>query len=251
MGKMIGFLYGVIAYFMFFGTVLYMMAFVGDYSFEGIIGDYSITKTIDSGPEAPLGITMMMDVGLLALFGVQHTLMARPAFKSWWTEFIPKSVERSTYVLVSSLLLILLFYYWQPIKIELWNASGNILGTFLAVLYWFGWGLVFFSTFVIDHFDLFGLKQVFYNLRSKEMPAYQFQIRSLYKIVRHPLMVGWIVVFWATPVMTYGHLLFAAILTIYILIALVYEEKDLEDFFGEKYRDYKAKVPKIIPFMKP
>ncbi len=166
MGKMIGFLYGVIAYFMFFGTVLYMMAFVGDYSFAGIIGDYSITKTIDSGPQGPLGITMMMDVGLLALFGVQHTLMARPAFKSWWTELIPKSVEPSTYVLVSSLLLILLFYYWQPIKIELWNASGNILGTILAVPYWFGWALVFFSTFVIDHFDLFGLKQVFYNLRS-------------------------------------------------------------------------------------
>lgn len=251
MGKVIGFVYGVIAYFMFFGTVLYMMAFIGNYQIEGIIGDYSITKTIDSGPEGPLGITLIMDVGLLALFGVQHTLMARPAFKSWWTQFVPKSVERSTYVLVSSLLLILLFYYWQPINIELWNASGNILGTILVVLYWFGWGLVFFSTFVIDHFDLFGLKQVFYNLQSKEMPAYQFQIRSLYKIVRHPLMVGWIVVFWATPVMTNGHLLFATILTIYILIALVYEEKDLEDFFGEKYREYKAKVPKIIPFMKP
>jgi protein-S-isoprenylcysteine O-methyltransferase Ste14 len=251
MGKMIGFLYGVVAYLVFFGSVLYMMAFVGNYEFAGIIGDYSVPKTIDSGAQGPLGITMVMDVGLLALFGVQHTVMARPMFKVWWTRIVPKSIERSTYVLVSSLLLILIFYYWQPIQLVFWDASGNFLGTVLEVLYWFGWALVFYSTFLIDHFDLFGLKQVLYNLRSKEMPSADFQVKSLYKIVRHPLMVGWIVVFWAAPVMTNGRLLFATTLTIYILIALIYEEKDLEDFFGEKYREYKAKVPKIMPFRKP
>ena len=250
MGKLIALLYGVVSYFVFFGAVLYMMGFVGNYSFEGLIGDYSITKTIDSGTQGPLGITMVMNVGLLALFGVQHTVMARPAFKSWWTQMIPKSVERSTYVLISSLLLILLFFYWQPINLVFWDASGNFVGTFLMGLYWFGWALVFYSTFLIDHFDLFGLKQVLYNFQSKEMPAAKFQIKSLYKIVRHPLMVGWIVVFWATPVMTNGHLLFASTLTIYILIALIYEEKDLEDFHGDQYSEYKTNVPKIVPFWK-
>ena len=251
MGKLLGFVYGVVAYFAFFGTVLYMMGFVGNYTFEGLVGDYSIQKTIDIGATGPFGISFVMNVGLLSLFGIQHTVMARPAFKDWWTGFVPKSVERSTYVLISCLLLILLFYYWQPILMPFWDASGNFMGTVLEVLYWFGWALVFYSTFLIDHFDLFGLKQVLYNLQSKELPPYRFQIKSLYKIVRHPLMVGWIIVFWAAPVMTQGHLLFATALTIYILIALIYEEKDLEDFFGEEYSEYKTKVPKIIPMTKP
>lgn len=251
MGRILAFVYGVIAYLLFFGTVVYMMGFVGNYTFEGILGEWAFPKTIDSGTQGALGISLVMNVGLLALFGVQHTVMARPAFKKWWTQMVPWPIERSTYVLISSLLLILLFYYWQPITIVFWDASGNFMGTILEGLYWFGWVLVFYSTFLIDHFDLFGLKQVTYHLQKREWKANPFQVKSLYKIIRHPLMLGWIVVFWATPVMTNGHLLFAVVLTFYILIALVYEERDLEDFFGDAYRDYKSRVPKIIPFMKP
>lgn len=254
MGKMIALLYGVIAYFLFFGTFLYLVAWVGNMTFEGLIGDFfTITRTVDQSPAAASGLrdALLMNVGLIALFGLQHTVMARPAFKEWWTQFVPKPVERSTYVLLTSLLLILMFYYWRPMPTEFWATSG-IVATVLSVIFWLGWLVVFYSTWLIDHFDLFGLKQVLVNFQGKEQPSGgEFKITSLYKIVRHPLMLGWIMIFWAAPVMSQGHLLFAVLMTIYILIALVYEEVDLEDAFGDKYREYKAKVPKIIPFMKP
>jgi len=154
-------------------------------------------------------MTMMMNVGLLSLFCIQHTVMARPAFKQWWTVFVPKSIERSTYVLISDLLMILVFYYWQPMPVELWSFEGTFMAPVMVGIFWLGWAVLVLSSFLIDHFDLFGIKQVLYNFQKRELPRHRFQVKAFYKIIRHPLMAGWILIFWGTPVMTHGHLLFA------------------------------------------
>ncbi len=249
MGRLIIFLYGVVSYVIFFITFLYLIAFVGNFSDLPLVGQY-VTKTIDSGVPGPVGQALLINVGLLALFGVTHTIMARPWFKKHWTRIVPKSAERSTYVLVSSLVLILLFREWRPITDTVWSVSDPAWATVLTVLYLGGYGLVLISTFLINHFELFGLSQVLANLQKKPVPSHKFVSPLLYKVIRHPLYAGWIIAFWATPEMSAGHLLFAIILTAQILISIPYEEADIEGYLGEPYRAYKNRVPMLIPFLK-
>ena len=250
MGKVIIFLYGVVSYVIFFVTFLYLIAFLGNFTGLPYVGDY-VTRTIDSGTPGPAGLAILTNVALLALFGVTHTIMARPWFKKRWTRIVPKSAERSTYVLVSSLVLILLYREWQPMTDMVWVVNDPFWTVVLWVLFLGGFGLVLVSTFLIDHFELFGLSQVLANLRDKPLPAHHKFVSPLfYKIVRHPLYVGWIVAFWATPEMSAGHMLFAAGLTAQILISIPYEEADIEESLGEPYRNYKARVPMLIPFLK-
>lgn len=232
--------YGVTAYFVFFGTLLYMM---------GFMVNMFVPKTMDVGPQGPLAMALLINGFWIVLFGVQHTVMARPGFKEKFTKFVPEPIERSTYVLVSSLILIGLFAYWRPIGGVVWQLDGMAANLMLAI-YVLGWLVVFASTFIIDHFDLFGLKQVYQNMVGKTPDEPSFQVSLLYRVVRHPLMVGWIMLFFATPIMTLGHLLFAVGFTAYILVALVYEERDMVALFGDKYKAYQQAVPKIIPFTK-
>jgi protein-S-isoprenylcysteine O-methyltransferase Ste14 len=237
MSRVMVFLYGVLAYLVFFAVFLYAIGFIGGF----------VTPTLLDGiPHASLGFALTVDVALLAAFALQHSGMARPAFKRWWTRVVPQEAERSTYVLLSSLALALLFVYWQPIGGIIWSVAGaarsSIIGLYLA-----GWALLLYTTFLIDHFDLFGLKQVWRRLGNKVYRAPAFRTPTLYKIVRHPLYVGWLVIFWAAPTMTVAHLLFACGCTAYILIAIRWEERDLADAFGNAYRDYQARTPMLIP----
>lgn len=243
MGRALSFLYGIIAYIIFLGSFLYAIGFVGD---------FGVPKTINSGPEAAgfwraLGINAL----LLGLFAIQHSVMARPGFKKWWTKIIPLHLERSTYVLLSSLILILLFWQWQPMPDVVWDAGSGFWHSFLTALFWLGWGIVLLSTFMINHFDLFGLRQVYLHLKKKEIIPIKFQEPGLYKYVRHPLMLGFLIAFWATPHMTVGHLVFAIATTGYIFIGIWFEERDLVKYHGEKYKRYREQVRLIIPFPKP
>jgi methanethiol S-methyltransferase len=239
MKRTIAFAYGILCYVVFFASFLYLI---------GFLANIVVPKSIDSGGWGlPAAVAAAINVGLLLLFGVQHSVMARPGFKRVWTRIVPKSVERSTYVLISSLLLILLYWAWQPIPQVIWAATSP-LGEAI------GWGvfisgllLVLVSTFLIDHFDLFGLKQVTLNLLQRNAAPPSFQVRFLYRYVRHPIYLGWILTFWGTPVMTVGHLLFAAVLSGYIVIAIRYEERDLVDFHGEAYQRYRGEVPMLVP----
>lgn len=176
--------------------------------------------------------------------------MARPSFKSWWTKIVPEPMERSTYVLLSSLILILLFWLWQPSTTEIWSLQGSLFGAVLSGLFLFGWVLLLYATFLVNHFDLFGLRQVYFYLIGKDYTPVPFKLTGLYKYVRHPIMLGWLIVFWATPVMTTGHLLFALLNTLYIFIGIHYEERNLAEAFGEKYTQFKAQTSMLIPFMK-
>lgn len=231
-------LYGVISYAIFFVTFLYAI---------GFIGNYVVPKSIDSGEEGPLGIAIAINVALLGLFGLQHSIMARPQFKAVWTKFVPKPIERSTYVLLSSLCLILLFWLWQPMKGIVWDLTGTPFEWVMRGLYFGGWGLVLYSSFLIDHFDLFGLRQVWLHFRGKEYTHHPFKTPNLYSVIRHPLYLGWFLAFWPTPTMTAGHLLFSFIATAYIVVATVLEERDLAAHFGEKYADYRKTTPKYFP----
>jgi methanethiol S-methyltransferase len=232
-------LYGVVCYVVFLATFLYAIAFVA-----GV----GVPKHIDNGIEAPFGVALAIDIVLLGLFAVQHSGMARPGFKRWWTRFVPAPIERSTYVLFSSLALILLFWQWRPIPDLLWNVDGPV-GWVLQALSLMGWLLVLTGTFVINHFDLFGLRQVWFFARGGAPRDEPFVTRTFYRIVRHPLMLGFLVAFWATPTMSVGHLLFALATTGYILIAVKFlEERDLVALYGDTYREYQKRVPMFLPY---
>ncbi len=239
MSRLLAVVYGAISYLIFLATFLYAVAFVAG------VGP----KHIDSGIDAPFVQSLLIDLALLALFAIQHSGMARPAFKRWWTRFIPAPIERSTYVLVSSIALIVLFWQWRPLGFLVWNADAPLARAALYALSAAGWLLVLASTFAISHFDLFGLNQV-WKFARKSRPVYgPFVTRAFYRIVRHPLMLGFLIAFWATPTMSAGHLLFALMTTGYILVAVKFlEERDLVAQFGETYRDYQRKVPMLVPW---
>jgi len=240
MGRLIGLLYGLVAYLVFFATFLYAIGFVM------AIG---VPKTIDNGIIGSLTTTLVIDVLLMSLFAIQHSVMARPAFKRWWTTIVPKSVERSTYVLLASLCLVLLFWQWQPLPAVIWQVNNAQAAMALMGLAALGWLIVLTSTFLINHFELFGLHQVANNLTGKEMPEPIFRTPLYYKLVRHPIYLGFIIAFWATPLMTLGHLLFAATTTAYIFVGIALEEHDLIAIFGDQYRDYRRRVAMIVPFI--
>ncbi|MBR9847082.1 MAG: isoprenylcysteine carboxylmethyltransferase family protein [Algicola sp.] len=242
MKKSLIFIYGILAYCVFLFSFLYAIGFVGN-----II----VPKSIDSGTETTLFSSVLINVILLSVFALQHSVMARPAFKKWFISIISPAIERSTYILLSSLCLLLIYWQWQPITTIVWEAENEIVIFILKVLFYLGWLIVLLSTFMINHFELFGLAQIFDNLKNKQTPNPKFQTNYLYKIVRHPIMLGFIVAFWATPSMTVGHLLFTLVTTIYIFVAVKYlEEKDLRKFIGENYETYQKEVPMILPFTK-
>jgi protein-S-isoprenylcysteine O-methyltransferase Ste14 len=233
------FIYGVVSYLIFLGTFLYAICF---------IGNFGVTRTLDGEASGPLGMSFAIDAGLLALFAVQHSIMARKWFKDWWTRIVPRPVERSTYVLFSSLALILLFTEWRPLGGEVWSVENPVAQLVLRGLFAFGWGLVLVSTFLINHFDLFGLRQVWLYLRGRPYYALQFATPGPYRLVRHPLYVGWFFAFWMTPVMTLAHLLFSVATTAYILLAIRFEERDLVREHGRTYEEYRRSVPMLVPF---
>ena len=238
---MLALLYGVVSYFAFLITFIYAVGFVGDMFFP---------KTIDSGTSGSLGQSLFVDAVLLALFAIPHSLMARPGFKRWWTRIIPQVIERSTYVLVSSLLLAFLFWQWQPIPHAIWEVRHPASRLVLQVIFWLGWAIVVISTFLISHFDLFGLRQVYLHEAGQASAEPDFRTPGLYKIVRHPLMLGFIIAFWATPKMTLGHLIFSVGTTTYILIALQFEERDLVRIHGSAYESYRERVSMLLPLPK-
>lgn len=246
----IALLYGVACYGIFFATFLYLVAFLGGNMVPLDLLPFSFDPiTIDSGgPVAGTMSALLVNTGLLALFGLSHTIMARSGFKDAIKAIVPPSVERSTYVLIASLLIILIYAQWRPMPGVVWAVENNILAMVLTVGFFVGFGIVLLSTFLINHFELFGLSQVLARMQNKTLPEPTFRTPFLYKLVRHPLYLGWMMTFWLTPNMTQGHLLLAVIWTAYIYIAMVYEERDLVGFFGQTYEDYKRKVPKIIPF---
>ena len=232
------FSYGVISYLIFFGTFLYAI---------GFIGNLIVPKSIDSGRTGPLSEALLIDAGLLMLFAVQHSVMARPWFKRAWTRFVPQPAERSTYVLLSSLALLLMFWQWRPIGVEIWHVEQTGIRIVLYGIFATGWALVLTSTFLINHFDLFGLRHVFLSLLGRPYTQLKFGTPILYRHVRHPLYLGWLFAFWGTPTMTVAHLVFAIATTAYIFVAIQLEEKDLVDAYGDQYRRYKQTVPMIIP----
>jgi protein-S-isoprenylcysteine O-methyltransferase Ste14 len=241
MKKTLFFIYGVVAYVIFLGTFLYAIGFVSS---------LLVPKHIDSMPEIPLDNALLINAGLLTLFALQHSIMARPAFKKWWTMFIPEPIERSTYVLFASVCLIVLFYYWQPLGGVIWDVESPVLRLALQSLSMVGFTIVLVSTFLINHFDLFGLRQVWLYLQGQRYETLPFRTPFFYKYVRHPLYFGFLIAFWSTPTMTAAHLFFAIMTTGYILTAIQLEENDLMKTFGKRYRDYKQSAPMIIPFLR-
>lgn len=237
MSRFLSFTYGLIAYTLFLIVFLYLVGFVGN---------LLVPKSVDTGTGSPVMMALTVNLFLIALFGIQHSIMARQGFKRWWAQYVPKPIERSTFVLATVVILTIMFTFWRPMPAVVWEAEGT-----LAVLLWAGfatgWLIVLASTFIIDHFDLFGLRQVFLHLRSKDYTPLPFATRYLYRFVRHPLYLGFIIAFWSTPRMTVGHLLFAAGFTTYILIAIRIEEKDLVNFHGRAYLSYQDKVPMLVP----
>jgi methanethiol S-methyltransferase len=239
MAGLLAVLYGVLSYAVFLVTILYAIGFVGN---------WVVPKSIDSGAAGPLIESLVVNTLLLGLFAVQHSVMARQGFKRWWTRLVPPSIERSTFVLFSSLALLLLYWQWRPMPEPIWTARNPALAAALDATSWFGWGLLFASTFMISHFELFGLSQVFARLFGRELPSPTFHAPLLYRVVRHPIYLSFLLAFWATSLMTAGHLLFAVATTGYILIAIQLEEHDLIGLFGDQYRRYRQHVAMLIPW---
>ena len=237
--KVLAFLYGIAAYLVFFVTILYAIGFV-----MGLV----VPKTIDTGADSSVAEAIIINLLLMALFAVQHSVMARRQFKEWWTHYVPKPVERSTYVLFASLTLLLLFWQWRPMPAIVWDIKEPDLAVTMVTLSVAGWVLVFMSTYLINHFELFGLQQVAHHLVGKQAQPMRFKTPLLYKFVRHPIYLGFIIAFWAAPTMTVGHLLFASVTTIYIFLGIALEERDLIDLFGDEYRQYKQRVSMLIPW---
>jgi methanethiol S-methyltransferase len=239
-GKRIAFLaWGVSCYAVFFACFLYAIAWIGDFSVA--------PKTIDSGEPGPLGLALVVNLGLLSLFAVQHSVMARPAFKRAWTKIVPEPAERPTYVLASTLVLAALFAFWRPIGGAVWTVTDPVGAAALRASYFLGWGMLLYATALIDHFDLFGLRQAWLAYRGRPHTPHPFATPGLYARVRHPLYVSWAIIFWSTPVMSAGHLLFAAVATAYMVVAVFFEERDLVSHFGDAYRRYQETTPKYLP----
>jgi protein-S-isoprenylcysteine O-methyltransferase Ste14 len=232
-------LFALIAYAIFFATFLYLVGFVGNIPV--------VPRTVDIGPAAPAATAAVIDIGLIALFGLQHSVMARQGFKAWWTRVVPPSAERSVYVLMASAALIILFSFWRPIEGTLWSVTNPLGATLLWALFGLGWFVVLLTTFLLNHFELFGLQQAWLHLRGRQAEAPQLRQPLFYKWVAHPLYSGFFLAFWATPVMSYGHLLLAAGVSVYMLIAIRYEEHDLTGFYGEDYTRYRKSVGMLIP----
>jgi protein-S-isoprenylcysteine O-methyltransferase Ste14 len=238
-GRFVAFLYGAVAYLIFFVTFLYAIGFV-----EGL----ATPKTIDNGEAGPAMQALLVNLVLLSIFAIQHSVMARPGFKRWWTKFVPPAIERSTYVLLASLALALLLWQWRPMPSIVWRIAEPHVGAAVTALSFIGWVIVLTATFIINHFELFGLQQVANNLVGRSMPAPQFRTPLYYRFVRHPIYLGFIIAFWAAPTMTVGHLLFAAVTTGYILVGILLEERDLVDVFGDDYRRYRHQVSMLVPW---
>jgi len=239
MSKALAFVYGIVCYVIFLLTFVWAIGFVTD---------LVVPKTIDSGLAGPVLISFLVDAVLLGLFAIQHSVMARPAFKSWWTGFVSPAVERSTYVLAASAALLLMFWQWRPLPATVWNVEAAGPRAILWGVCALGWCTVLFGTFMISHTHLFGLRQVMDHVRGRSERTPVFQTRWLYRFIRHPLMLGFLIAFWATPRMTVGHLFFAAMSTGYILVAtLAFEERDLERYLGDDYRRYRRQVPAFVP----
>jgi len=238
MKRIAAFVYGVVCYAVFFATLCYAI---------GFLGNFAVMKSIDSGPQGSIAAALLIDAALLTLFALQHSIMARPWFKRIWTCFVPQPVERSTYVLFSSLALLLLFWQWRPIGGVIWNANGGVAEAVIDCFYGMGLLIVLLSTFLINHFDLFGLRQVYLYLVGREYTHLEFRTPFFYRYVRHPLYVGWLLTFWSAPVMTAAHFFFALMTTAYILVAIRFEEADLVTVHGAKYLQYREQVPMLVP----
>lgn len=229
--------FGSVSYGVFFATFLYLV---------GFLGGIGVPRSVDSGNTGPIGTALLVNTVLLLLFGVQHSVMARPGFKQWWTRFVPREIERSTYVLASSAVLIVLFLLWRPIPVPVWEIASPIARTAMTALFFGGVGLVLFSTFPIDHFDLFGLRQVMLHFCGRDYSERHFVVPMLYRFIRHPLYVGWLITFWAAP-MSVGHFLFALVMSSYILVAIPLEERDLGNLHGDGYRRWRDSTPAFVP----
>ena len=239
MARIVFLIYGIVAYLLFLVAIVYGIGFVADFDW--------VSKGINDGPPTTFATALAVNLSLLGLFAVQHNVMARPWFKRWWTRFVPEPIERSTYVAAASLILLILYWQWRPIREVVWQVDSSSFQWLLLGIYWAGWAIVFYSSFLIDHFELFGLKQVWQHYKGRPHVTAPFSERSIYRWMRHPLMFGFIVAFWSAPTMTLSRLLFALVSTLWILIAIRIEEHDLAEYLGEPYRDYRSRTPMLLP----